>query len=277
MMGPGVYIAALADDPKSTRPTLAACPISSDAVRILLATRPELRLDGEACDVQTLSARVSGFWLPDEVILYIGLAGTSVSKRVGQYYRTPLGARKPHAGGWFLKLLSCLDDLTIHFARCDDPDTAESSMLERFCNGVSEASRTTLIDPDHPFPFANLEWPRGVRKRHGIVGAKGELGTLVKPPSERTQSPTSAARSRGGAMDLDAINGHIQQPLRIRGMDSVTPVEAARWLDEAGLLTDSPHRPGLPLRNLLRDGDILGQRQESNHRWFIDRIDEARR
>jgi hypothetical protein len=54
-------------------------------------------------------------------------------------------------------------------------------------------------------------------------------------------------------------------------MDMVTAVEAAGWLDEAGLLSDSPHRPGLPLRNLLREQRIRGQRQEPNRRWFIDR------
>ena len=74
-------------------------------------------------------------------------------------------------------------------------------------------------------------------------------------------------------MDIDAINDHVQQQLRIRGMASVTAVEAARWLNDAGLVGDSPHRPGLPLRNLLRDGRITGQRQEPNSRWFIDRVD----
>lgn len=39
---------------------------------------------------------------------------------------------------------------------------------------------------------------------------------------------------------------------------------------EAGLLKDSDHRAGLPLRNLLRSGAIAGQRQEKNRRWFID-------
>jgi hypothetical protein len=113
-----------------------------------------------------------------------------VSKRVGQYYRTPLGARKPHAGGWFLKLLTCPDDLTVHFAESDDPDIPESSMLGAFCNEVSDESRRALIDPDHPFPFANLEWPRGVRKRHGIVGAKAKSATRVKPPNKRTPAST---------------------------------------------------------------------------------------
>lgn len=51
----------------------------------------------------------------------------------------------------------------------------------------------------------------------------------------------------------------------------VPAVEAAHWLDQAGLLRDSEIRHGLPLRNLLRAGLIVGQRQEPNRRWFIDR------
>lgn len=53
-------------------------------------------------------------------------------------------------------------------------------------------------------------------------------------------------------MDTGAINAHIQHQLRLTGLDEVTAVEAACWLDEVGLLKDSPHRPGLPLRRLLR-------------------------
>lgn len=63
---------------------------------------------------------------------------------------------------------------------------------------------------------------------------------------------------------------HIQDQLKKRGLLEVDAVEAAKWLDRAGILRDSLQRPGLPLRNLLRAGLIIGQRQESNHRWFID-------
>ncbi len=36
----------------------------------------------------------------------------------------------------------------------------------------------------------------------------------------------------------------------------ITPVDANKILDQAGLLSDSKNRPGLPLRKLLRDGKI---------------------
>src|SRR5437879_2359420 len=81
--------------------------------------------------------RVASFWLPDEVILYVGKA-TSLSTRVRQYYSTPLGARSPHAGGHFLKTLSILGELTVHFATTVEPGPTEDAALSFFCSRVSE-------------------------------------------------------------------------------------------------------------------------------------------
>jgi hypothetical protein len=72
------------------------------------------------------------------------------------------------------------------------------------------------------------------------------------------------------------IDDFLQSELRRRGMDEVAAVEAARWLDSAGLLRDSDSRPGLPLRNLLRAGAIAGgdQRPPTKHgRWFVVRVE----
>lgn len=68
------------------------------------------------------------------------------------------------------------------------------------------------------------------------------------------------------------ISQHIQEQLAERGMDYVTAVEAAQWLDRAGILTDRKDRHGAPLRELLREKKIVGQRQEPNARWFIDQV-----
>lgn len=73
--------------------------------------------------------------------------------------------------------------------------------------------------------------------------------------------------------NLFRINDHIQQTLKKKNMKEVTAVEAAEWLDRAGILKDSDTRKGLPLRDLLRGGKIRGQRQEANRRWFIDLVD----
>jgi hypothetical protein len=267
---PGVYVVSLTENVTATTPTADPCPISPTAITRLLRARPELRIDGKRPTKQALTERVSAFWLADETVLYIGLAGTSLRNRVAQYYRTPLGARKPHAGGWFLKLLSDIDSLHVHYAASANPSVAESSMLGAFCSAVSAASRERLFDPGRPFPFANLEWPPGTRKQHGITGATGEL-TLSPDVAKETRAsrPIQAASGRS-KVDVDAINAHIQQQLRIRGQQEATAVEAAVWLDQASLLKDSASRPGKPLRDLLRAGVIRGQRQDTNSRWFID-------
>jgi len=76
--------------------------------------------------------------VPDETILYIGLAGTSLRTRVRDYYKTPLGARRPHAGGWFIKSLANVNDLLVHFAPADDPCAAENAMLGSFCSRLGD-------------------------------------------------------------------------------------------------------------------------------------------
>lgn len=167
---PGVYIVSLSASTDDNDGSMMSAPLFKEAFERWLDVRPELTLEGVRPTVQRLIDRIRQFWLGNEVILYTGKA-TSLSARVGQYYWTPIGARRPHAGGYFLKLLSNLDQLWVHYTACDDPSIADDSMLERFCEGVSVDSRRELLDPARPFPFANLEWPQGIRKAHGLRGA----------------------------------------------------------------------------------------------------------
>lgn len=169
---PGVYVVSLDQDPTSMTGAQSTAPLSSAALEDLLSRRPEMTVDGRRPTREELAERLGGFWLCDEVVLYIGLAGRSLAGRVDDYYKTPLGARSPHAGGWFLKTLTPSPPRWVHWARASHPAVSEDLMLEVFCAGASETARSRLLDPDHPFPFANLEWPPGVRKRHGVAGAK---------------------------------------------------------------------------------------------------------
>lgn len=144
----------------------------------LLAARPELRVDGARPSVGALCARLASFGLPDEPILYIGLAGTSLYTRLDAFYRTRLGSRSPHAGGWPLKCISRLDECWVHVGLCDAAAVAraEATMLETFLSGVSPVSRAAVVDPNLALPYANLEIRDPDRrtcrrKRHGITGA----------------------------------------------------------------------------------------------------------
>jgi hypothetical protein len=57
-----------------------------EAVNELLSVRLELRVDRSRPTPAEPAPRIDAMWLPDEVVLYIGLAGTSLGRRVGDYY-----------------------------------------------------------------------------------------------------------------------------------------------------------------------------------------------
>lgn len=158
---PGVYVVALSADPADRR-----APVSftadTAAVTSWLWTAPDVRVDGAPATAETLLSRIAQWWVADEPVQYVGSASRSVRHRVVQYYRTPIGAARPHSGGWFLKSYAGLEGLAVHYAPATDVLAAESAMLARFADGSAPPR----------LPFANLEWPRGRRKRHGISGAR---------------------------------------------------------------------------------------------------------
>jgi hypothetical protein len=168
--GPGVYLVTSVEDPTELPPRCHPVPLSPAALDELLV-RCSVTVDGRPASQATLAARLAACWLPDEPIVYIGKASRSVAGRVSAYYRTPLGARRPHKGGWFVKTLATLDDLWVHVASAEDPERAEQALISAFCVGVSPATLAGLHDQERPLPFANLVWPPGSRKRHGITGA----------------------------------------------------------------------------------------------------------
>jgi hypothetical protein len=143
-------------------------------------------------------------WVPGEPVLYIGLAGTNLAERIGHYYRTPLGARAPHAGGWPLKTLTDLQELYVHWATVDDPAWTELAVLDAFIAGVSEAERAKLVDPHLPLPFANLQRAPGERKQHGIGGARASrtTGAVIETGAVEAPPPT-------GTMPVSQIGSDI--------------------------------------------------------------------
>jgi hypothetical protein len=164
---PGVYLVACTPDPTDLPAPTPAAPLSSRALDELL-DRCLVTVDLQPASQTMLADRLAACWLPDEPILYIGMASRSVARRVGDYYRTRLGASRPHAGGWFVKTLATLDELWVHAASANDPRRSEQDLIGAFCAGVAPATRNTLHDPERPLPFANRFQPPGSRKRHGI-------------------------------------------------------------------------------------------------------------
>lgn len=198
---PGIYIVSLFRKPASKGSKVHEAPVDPRAIDFLLQERPELRVDGQRPSPQALHERLGEFWLRDESVLYVGLAGTSIQRRVDQYYKTKLGARSPHAGGWFLKTLNLLPETWVHYAAAEDPAEAERRLLEAFANGVSEDSKQCLRDRERIMPFANLEYPKGVRKGHGIAGARAAKGRKSPGEVPRDRSPGGTNSKHGSASE----------------------------------------------------------------------------
>lgn len=187
--GTGIYIVALTPKVRRIEGNIDKAPIAGPALDVLLSRRADLTLDGVRPTRQQLMRRLSAFWLPDETVLYIGLAGSRASHagrelphRVREYAKTRLGAKSPHSGGWPLLTLSCLKDLYVHYAYCTDVDAVERAALAQFASKVSDTAKAGLHDSATLMPFANLEAPRCNRKAHRINGARGVVTAGAPTP-----------------------------------------------------------------------------------------------
>ena len=109
-----------------------------------------------------LAARLAEFWIPGNTVVYIGLTSSTIAKRLRQYENTPLGDRRPHAGGHWLKTLHDYETRTVvTWAYTEDVSAKEAELISAFD-----------IDGAGSLPFANLMHPSGWRKAHGITGSR---------------------------------------------------------------------------------------------------------
>lgn len=166
----GVYIVSLSERCEQNDRLFDAAPINLTTVEQWLRRVSKMKLDGqEEPSPEDVANRLGEFWLPDESILYIGKTDRPLRQRVGEFYRTPLGAPKPHRGGHWIKTLSILDETFVHYVETPDAEETEEQLLKAFVSLVSDRSKQHLKDPDRPFPYANLEYPKRNRKRHGLA------------------------------------------------------------------------------------------------------------
>ncbi len=263
--GPGVYVI-------ETPEPLSEAPLDLEAIAAWTSRVPDLRVDGEHLAPGELANRLREFWIRDEQIVYIGLAGTSLRTRIGQFYRTPLGDRGPHAGGHWLKTLAGLATFRVSWAETDEPDRMEEELLVAFADRLSVAARAQL--PNGPvLPFANLETTGKVRKAHGISGSR--LARVTTVPRDVGVRHTPPAIRTSGKGTVDEINAALQRFACGRPERAVTAVEGGLELDRLGLLRDSAKRPGKPLRDRLRVGSIDNAYQKGGRFWF-NRCSEIR-
>lgn len=221
---PGVYIVSSTPDlgdPAGRTGTYGPNFKAFDALR---SRCPLVTVDGVPATSGKLAERIGAFWIPESAVLYIGLAGTSVRKRVNQYYSTPIGHRSPHAGGWWLKTLQNLEALYVHYAAAESPKLAESRLLKSFAAAVPTSVRATLHDTERIAPFANVQVHSGARKKHGMADykLKGATASTISKPSANTEQVL--AKHAGGVLRnlvdaLDTRKGTRVQSQVITDMD----------------------------------------------------------
>ncbi|MFN8175883.1 MAG: hypothetical protein U0T02_12530 [Solirubrobacteraceae bacterium] len=190
-----MYLVSLSESADTATGLREAVPMNDAALDELISVCPELTVDGDRSPSRTLLAeRIGRYWLTDEPVLYIGLAGQPLRTRVRQYYTTPLGAAKPHKGGWWLKTLSVLDRLYVHWGATSNFKDAEEEMMRTFAASISPASSAEWPAGEPVMPFANLRDGDWRRRSHGIGGATS--GTARASRSHAPRSTTTAPQPR---------------------------------------------------------------------------------
>src|SRR5512135_2815420 len=178
--GPGVYVIEL------PAPAPAA-PIELTRVGSWIERVPDLRLDGARPSSKELAARIARYWLPDQVVLYVGSSAGSVGGRVRSLEQTPLGDRRPYAGGQWLHVLRGLESFRVWWAPTAAPEETEDALLDAFADAAAAEA------PGPPeallLPFGVLRRPTGERRAHGITGATLPDAEPAPPPTTVRELP----------------------------------------------------------------------------------------
>ena len=265
-VGAGVFVVELSA-PRTT------APIELTRIGKWLERVESLRLDGERPTSRALAARLAAFWLPSQVVLYVGATPTSIANRVRALRETTLGERRPHPGGHWLQTLTGLEHTRIWWAATDAIEEYEDALLAAFGEGVPAAERAALPDREVVLPFANLRTPTGARKQTGLTGSiltepvapappthvvqlpDGDAdGARGEPPARKTRAAPKAASSRGG------VAPKAEAATRAAEQFQLTPDGAARLQEELRILTEE-RRPEVVAR--IRAAKELGDLKEN--------------
>lgn len=228
--GPGVFIVEAAA-PRAT------APIELTRVGKWLERVPDLRLDGERPSSRALAARLASFWLPGQVVLYVGGSTTSIGGRIAAMERTELGDRRPASGGHWLRTLTSLQASRLWWASTDAVEEYEDALLSAFVEAVPPADRALMPAGAEALPFANLRRPTGERRPTGLTGSL--LPEAVEPPAP----PRRIVQVPDG--DADGANGGPpERRRRVVAQPAPEPIRRAPTAKAAGLAAVAAARAG---------------------------------
>jgi transcription elongation factor GreA len=263
--GPGIFLVELPAP-------LATAPIELTRVGKWLERIDTLRLDGERPTSRALAARLAAFWLPSQVVLYVGATPTSIASRVRALRETELGERRPHPGGHWLHVLTVLDRARVWWAATDAVEEYEDALLAAFGDGVSAVERAALPDHDVVLPFANLRTPTGTRKQTGLTGSIRAEPVTASPPTHivelpdgdadgaRGERPARMPRATSKTAPRRTVAPKVEKTLKSPEQQQLTTEGAARLREELRTLTDV-RRPEVVAR--IRSAKELGDLKEN--------------
>lgn len=169
----GVYVIALTDNPDSIDNNNFDFEVSTSAFDEWRNNAPDIEVnDKKIKSKDEIESYLKSFWKPKENILYIGQSSSdkkSVYERVKQYYNHKLGNKGPHTGGYWLKLLTCLNNTSIYYVETGTPRDMEFKLLMKFIELSSGKSFYELESIGDYLPFANLT--ADFDKSHSIKNA----------------------------------------------------------------------------------------------------------
>lgn len=169
--GNGVYVVSLSDNPSKNKNNFPLFEISKDVFNNWRKLSPEVNVNG-VLSKAVIEEELNRFWKAGQNILYIGEStseSNGLAKRLNQFYIHKVGWKGPHTGGYWIKLLSELENLYVYYAVCPNPRDTEFKMLMYFIEQTASRSFYELDELGKHLPFANLKVD--FQKKHAIKKA----------------------------------------------------------------------------------------------------------
>lgn len=169
--GNGVYVISTSNNSTMNRGITSSCKMNEEVFKRWKTFSPELHVSNVSI-IESIEAEINKFWKPKENILYIGESSSEtngLAKRVNQFYIRQVGWKGPHTGGYWIKLLSQLEELYVYYAVCDYPRDTEFKMLLYFMEQSAGKSFYEIQELGKHLPFANMK--ADFQKTHSISKA----------------------------------------------------------------------------------------------------------
>jgi transcription elongation factor GreA len=223
---------------------LDTAPIDITAVKAWIERVPSLQLDGERPTPTRLAERLASFWLPQQTVVYVGRTAKSLNARAGSLFATPLGDRRPHAGGHWLWTLLDHEQLRIWWGETPSPEEYEDGLFDAIASDLDADAAQRLAAFGPILPWANLTSATGDAKRTGITGsllAEGEVAATAAPrtgPNAPHRAPATGARRSSAASGSRSAPRATSSRARVTGVKTSAPpanAPAAAQLTASGL------------------------------------------